>query len=116
MAANDPIRRNCGTDEVHERLLRTVPGYAEARANSENRALRAAYYPSMVGRVGCTKIPVVVHVLHKTAAQNISKAQIDSQITVLNQDFRKKNGDVSTVPGVFQPFTADARVEFELAT
>src|SRR4249920_135235 len=114
MAENDQsIHRNCGTDEVHERLLRTVPGYAETRAASENRAARAQAFPSMVGRVGCTKIPVVIHVLHKTAAQDISKAQIDSQITVLNDDFRMKNADASSVPAVFT--AADARVEFELA-
>ena len=113
---DDSIQRNCGTDEVHERLLRTSPGYAEARANCENRAVRAEHLSAFVGRVGCTKIPVVVHVLHKTAAQNISDAQIDSQITVLNEDFRKKNADVSTVPTVFQPLVADVRIEFELAT
>jgi hypothetical protein len=34
-------------------------------------------------------IPVVVHVVYNTAAQNISDAQIQSQIDVLNADFRK---------------------------
>ena len=34
-------------------------------------------------------IPVVVHVLYKTSSQNISDNQIYSQMTTLNDDFRK---------------------------
>ena len=113
--AKTPTVRQCGTDEVHERLLRTVSGYKEGREACENHAWRAGFSP-MVGRTGCTKIPVVVHIVHKTAAQNISDAQVKSQIDVLNEDFRKKNPDVSTCPAPFQPLTADARIEFELAS
>ena len=46
---------------------------------------------------------MVVHVVYKTAAQNISDAQVKSQIEVLNEDFRKTNADASKVPAVFQP-------------
>ena len=101
--------------QVHERLLRTVQGYREARDASENHALRAMMWPQ-AGRTGCTMIPVVVHVVYKTAAQNISAKQIKSQIDVLNADFRKKNADVSAVPAAFSPLAADARIQFELAT
>ena len=114
MAEEDAVTRKCGTMLVHERLLRTVPQYAFARDNIENHALRAMYSPMSL-RTGCTKIPVVVHVVYKTNAQNISNAQINSQIDVLNEDFRARNADLSTVPSVFQPFIGDARVEFELA-
>jgi len=101
--------------QVHRRLLDTQPGYAEARRRIEEHAFR--HSRSMAtGRPGCTRIPVVVHVVHKTAAQNISQAQIDSQIQVLNQDFRKQNSDVVTVPGPFAPLVGDARLQFELAS
>src|SRR5262245_3339177 len=109
-----PTRRTCGTMQVHERLLRTVTGYREARDTSENQALRAMTFP-FVGRSGCTKIPVVVHVVYKTAAQNISDAQVKSQIDVLSADFRMKNADVASVPPAFASSTADTRIEFELA-
>ena len=112
--AAPPTRRSCGTMDVHYRLLRTIPEYAEARAASENQAQRAAMSP-VIGRTGCTRIPVVVHVVYKTAVQNISAAQIQSQIDVLNEDFRHKNADLATVPAPFAPLTADARVEFKLA-
>jgi len=51
-----PNKRNCGTGPTHERLLRTVPGYRQARDVCENHARRAAL-TRFVGRSGCTKIP-----------------------------------------------------------
>jgi len=54
-------------------------------------------------------IPVVVHVIHDGGVSNISDAQIQSQINVLNEDFRKiagTNGDGSGV---------DTEIEFCLA-
>jgi hypothetical protein len=107
--------RTCGTGPVHERLLRTVAGYADARDRSENGAYQAARRRARQ-RAGITQIPVVVHVVHNTAEQNISTVQVRSQIEVLNRDFRRLNPDVSSVPGVFGPLVADARIEFVLAT
>ena len=111
---NLPTRRECGTMQVHRRLLDTDPNYARRLARIEEQAFRARE-GLMVLRPGCTRIPVVVHVVWKTSAQNISQAQIDSQIEVLNRDFRKRNADVSSVPGVFAGVAADARLEFRLA-
>ncbi len=61
------------------------------------------------------KIPVVVHIVYNTEAQNISDAQIISQIEALNKDFRKQNGDVENVPQAFLPFVVDTNIEFALA-
>ena len=61
-------------------------------------------------------IPTVVHVVYRTERQNISNAQIDSQIRILNADFRKKNADRTKVPDVFEPLHADCRIQFRLAT
>ena len=113
VARDRPTRRTCATMAVNERLLRTVEGYAEARSASENHALRALASPS--GRTGCTVIPVVVHVVYKTGQQNVSDAQISSQIDVLNADFRKRNADVSSVPAPFAPLASDARIQFTLS-
>lgn len=67
-------------------------------------------------RTGITTVPVVVHVIHRTAAENISDAQVKSQIKVLNEDFRAKNKDVSKVPAPFKPLVGDAKIKFKLAT
>jgi hypothetical protein len=62
------------------------------------------------------KIPVVVHVLHRGEAIgegfNHSKARIEAQIRVLNEDFRRKEG----TPGFnVHPDGGDAQIEFVLA-
>jgi hypothetical protein len=110
-----PTQRVCATDEVHERLLRTVPGYAEVRSEIENRTARVLAFGEAVLRTGCTEIPVVVHVLYRNSTENISDGQIQSQIDVLNADFRATNSDRSSTPGVFQSLIGDARVTFKLA-
>jgi Pregnancy-associated plasma protein-A len=112
---DSPNVRTCAADQVHLRLLLEDPGYAERRAKIENQAWRAERTPQ-AARTGCTEIPVVVHVVWRINAENISKAQIDSQITVLNQDFRRNNADIGNVPAVFQPAIGDTRIQFALAT
>jgi tRNA1(Val) A37 N6-methylase TrmN6 len=49
---------------------------------------------------GKIEIPVV-NVLYRTAAENISDAQIQSQIDVLNDDFNATNSDFNSVPALF---------------
>ena len=60
-------------------------------------------------------IPVVVHVLYNTSTQNISEAQILSQLQSLNNDYRKLNADISGVPTGFASLAADTRIVFCLA-
>jgi Pregnancy-associated plasma protein-A/Secretion system C-terminal sorting domain len=62
------------------------------------------------------RIPVVVHVVYNSAAQNISDAQIRSQIDVLNQDYRRQNTDAENTPSFFRSVAADCEIEFVLAT
>ena len=111
-----PAQRNCGTMEVHRRLLNEDPSYVAARTVIENLAFAHERGMRISARVGVTQIPVVVHVVHNTAVQNISDSQVQSQIVVLNQDYRRQNPDVSRVPAVWQGITADAQIEFHLAT
>ncbi|WP_346881347.1 M43 family zinc metalloprotease [uncultured Algibacter sp.] len=56
-------------------------------------------------------IPVVVHVLHRNARENISEAQIQSQIDVLNEDFRRTNPDANNR----WPQATDTQIEFCLS-
>ncbi len=60
-------------------------------------------------------IPVVIHLLFHTAEQNISDAQIRSQIDVLNKDFRRLNADAVNTPEAFRSVAADTRIMFCLA-
>lgn len=68
------------------------------------------------GELPLIRIPVVVHVLFNNDEQNISEAQIRSQIDALNRDFRKHNSDTAYIPSGFQQLSTDCRIEFQLAT
>ncbi len=61
---------------------------------------------------GIVTIPVVVHIVYRTSTQNISDSQIQSQLTVLNDDFRRFNSDAN---GTWSQ-AADSEIEFCLAT
>jgi hypothetical protein len=73
------------------------------------------YFKGLLSTRQVIKIPVVVHVVWKNEAENISDAQIQSQIDVLNKDFRKLNADFKNVPSVFKDLAADCEIEFCLA-
>lgn len=60
-------------------------------------------------------IPVVVHVLYNNSIQNITDAQIKSQLEVINNDFGNLNQDKSNRPSAFKNLAADVRIKFCLA-
>ncbi len=101
---------HCGSDLLHEHYLNSSPDYAKNRARISNEVSH--------GRIKSAdpiKIPVVVHVIYRTDAQNISDSQIQSQIDVLNNDYNKANWDTMFVPSVWKPIIADVGLEFVLA-
>lgn len=105
-----PAHRTCGTENLSADyeiwLQEKIQEYKEAKASGK---LANIVYT----------IPVVVHVIHNGTnvgiAQNISDAQILSQIEVLNEDFRRLNTDASNTPPAFVPVAADAEINFCLA-
>lgn len=112
-----PTRRRCGAMEVHHKLLTRSESYARKHDQIENLTL--AYQRGQLRAISRTenvRIPVVVHVVWNTEEQNISDDQIQSQIDVLNEDFRKLNPDVSQVPPAWSNRVADMGIEFFLAT
>jgi hypothetical protein len=115
MASKTPTERKCAAHSNLHRLLAEDPARRRAFEALDEHAKRfTATTPE--GRQGITTIPVVVHVVFNTAADNISDAQINSQIDVLNRDYRRTNPDVGNTPAPFLPLTADARIQFQLAT
>lgn len=62
------------------------------------------------------KLPVVVHVFYENDAENISEAVIQSQIDVLNEDFRRLNSDTVNTRAEFADIAGRGNFEFFLAT
>jgi hypothetical protein len=109
-------RRACGTMEVLAAQLAADPAQAQRMAAIEAHTQRMLANPALHRTTaGTIIIPVVVHVLYNTAAQNISDAQVQSQIAVLNEDYRKLNADAGNTPSIYAGLAADVNVQFVLA-
>lgn len=111
-------RRVCASYEVLQQQLATHPEMAIERQRLESFTEQFEQMQSnetAKTTAPIYKIPVVVHVLYNTTAQNISTAQIQSQIDILNKDYQKLNTDASLVPSVFAGVAADAQIQFCLA-
>ena len=105
--------RNCSTMENLEYRLQQDPNLAQRMAHIE------AYTQNKVQNMqqdridgAVITIPVVVHVLYRTSQENISDAQILSQIQVLNDDFRRMNSDANNTWSQ----AADTQIQFCMAT
>jgi hypothetical protein len=115
--AKVPKRRTCAHMVVHEWLAETHPEYRKYRLEAEDqtrRSIDSGQAMRVVDRL--ITIPVVVHVVHGTEKENISDAQVKSQIDALNKDFRANNTDTGKIPKVWKSLASDAKVQFALAT
>ncbi|MCB4806969.1 zinc metalloprotease [Tamlana sp. 62-3] len=126
--------KNCYSMNVLNRQLDENPGLAKKMYDVEyhtRQFIAAKGKPSNPGNgnggndgggedptpdnLGIINIPVNVIVVYSNADENISNAQISSQIAVLNDDFRKANNDVNEVPTEFEGLAADSEFSFTLA-
>jgi hypothetical protein len=114
-------QRSCATMELYHRNLAERPWLLAEREELEAFTRDYIEFQKLSGALGddaVVTIPVVVHVVYRTGGnpdQNISDAQIFSQIKVLNDDFRRNNADSNQTPVVFRPRAADVEIEFCLA-
>lgn len=104
--------RGCASHEVHEQQLRENPELAAKMQEIERFTQNAITNGRLVN--GKIEIPVVVNVLYRTAAENISLTQIQSQIDVLNKDFNGLNSDFNQVPTTFSGVKANVGISFVL--
>ncbi len=87
-------------DNDEKKLQTWIMNYAASRTTNTNTII---------------VIPVVVHVVYKTTGQNISDAQILSQIDVLNEDFARMNADTTNTPAPFRSVASGTQIQFCLA-
>ncbi|WP_254244779.1 hypothetical protein [Hymenobacter sp. BRD67] len=89
-----PGPRTCATQPADDwqqaQLQRHLPGYRTAKLATPARL------PQRTTAITYT-LPVVVHIIHNGEAvgtgSNISQAQVQSQLDVLNEDYRNRNAN-----------------------
>jgi hypothetical protein len=113
-ATSAVAHRGCASQEVLEAQLAADPTLA-IRMNQIEAFTQSTISRSNFRLVnGNIVIPVVVNVLWRTAAENISDAQIQSQIDVLNKDYTATNSDFGSVPAEWSSLAANIGITFEL--
>ncbi len=111
------LRRTCASQDVLEAQLKADPTLAARMQALEEftrnyEANPESYRSAATGQI---IIPVVVNVLYRTVAENISQAQIQSQIDVLNADYSATNSDYNKVPSTFTTVrSGDVGIRFVL--
>ena len=107
----------CGHNGAQAEFDAQYPGAAAAREQAEADSRSAA--SALLQRGGDDAelyiIPVVFHVIHDNGPENISDAQIQDAMDILNRDFRLLNPDTGQIVAGFMDIAADVDVEFRLA-
>jgi PKD repeat protein len=104
----------CGTMEIYDKMISDNPNFV--RNQRELEAFTGNYIKNIKqGERTIVTIPVVVHIVYNTPQQNISNATVQSQIDVLNKDFRRLNEDTINTPVPFKHLGGDPLIEFTLA-
>jgi len=114
-------QKECHQSEYRNLLLSNDPAMSSREAQIENFISNRSLIRNNANREQgiivpeIIKIPVVVHILYNSSQQNISDAQIMSQMDVLNMDFGGLNEDRLKVPSYFSSSIADCKISFVLA-
>jgi hypothetical protein len=107
-----PLYRGCASADVHAANLAKYP-HLQAKMNEIESFTQDAIQRGRLVN-GHIEIPVYVHVLYRTNSENISDAQINSQIDVLNEDFNLANADASNAPAEFAAVQGNSGIQFVL--
>src|ERR1043165_359194 len=110
------LAQRCGSMEHLHEQLQQDPDMAARMQLIEQQTAAYVANPQNHGSRAIITIPVVVHVVYNTTAQNVSNAQIQSQIDRLNLDYHKLNTDWTSTPSVWQSLVADYEIQFCLAS
>ena len=112
-AAYSQVTDRCGSVEAVKQQMLADPAYAwkviELMKNKGNYSRQNDYNK---GRPSSITIPVVVHIVYNTPEQNISDAQVQTQIDVLNEDFTATNRDYRNYDAGYGAVKGDMDIKF----
>ena len=109
---------HCGFDEHLDRMLAEDPSGMQTilEHNARTSEIKRQRLAGEAERAGGPRIiPTVFHVIHQNGNENISYEQIEDQMRILNEDFRRQNADAVNLRPEFASVAADPNVEFRLA-
>tara|TARA_B100001105_G_scaffold172420_1_gene138857 strand:+ start:408 stop:1535 length:1128 start_codon:yes stop_codon:yes gene_type:complete len=109
-------QERCGTTDYLHFLENNHPEIMDEKINLEKGIQKWIKDNANYQLKSIITIPVVVHVVYNSPQQNISDQQIQSQITVLNNDYRRTNIDAMMTPGIWTSVAADCEIEFCLTS
>jgi Pregnancy-associated plasma protein-A len=107
------MKRQCGTMIAHQRLLERDPGFRMRLMTLETQTAKRMQMTALAPPKLRT-IKLHVHIVYNTPAENVSDAQVKSQIRALNRDFAATNKDKSKTPAVWSGLVGDSRIRFKL--
>ncbi|MGB1037317.1 MAG: M43 family zinc metalloprotease, partial [Bacteroidia bacterium] len=107
----------CGTDEYNRRLdadkVEDGEHYLDYLSRFDDFQFEEDV--NLKTKKAIRTIPVVFHIVHAYGEENISKAQIEDQMRIINEDFQKRNADTSKTRSYFKSRAANMELEFKLA-
>lgn len=104
----------CITSEVYNQQVKAHPEVLQNQQLFNKQAQFQA--KNTLKKSGAVSIvPVVFHIMHNTGSSNISDAQIEDAIRILNEDFRRLNPSAINTRDIFKSVAADVEIEFRLA-
>lgn len=113
---NHDLEFNCGKNKMTEAFFEAYPEErAGARRAAEALEAFTEEYAATGDRSQTLVVPVVFHIIHAGGTENISNAQVESAIEVLNEDYSASNPEVGDVQAPFQNIVGNADIEFRLA-
>lgn len=109
--------RNCGAMEVLDRQIKENPAMLKNMEEIERQVQEYIRNNGHgTGQRAIITIPTVFHIVYRTTSENISDAQVQTQMDVLNADFKALNTDLSLTPSLFTGVIGNPEIEFCLAT
>jgi hypothetical protein len=108
----------CGQSEVLNNWLKVHPEYAKVFEQSQQKIIESNIQTKTTNSQSLAPtytVPVVFHILHLGGSENISDAQVNDQITILNRDYQRQNADTASVIPTYTNNIANVRFAFQLA-
>lgn len=116
LTAHSQVIQRCASDEVYTQEVAQDPQREVLRSETEAQIQRLIQVQRAQSGTESVvhQIPVVFHVMYYDQSDNITDAQIQSALNILNQDMRRLNPDTANLRAPFKSVAADMEVEFEI--